>query len=131
MPVGKNVLAEYVKDAGVASGVKGKITSHSTRRGAATTFVSRGGSTEGLMQIGGWHSSKIARGYVETSEQTARENAAILAPPPSGKQPHFEQNHGLVPSGNTTGTYILQNCTGVTMNFMVPQPNPSLDEKEK
>jgi integrase len=42
-----------------------RFASHSLRRGAATTFASKGAPERDIMRQGGWVSEKVARGYME------------------------------------------------------------------
>jgi len=113
MPIGKNSLAKIITEAGISCGVKGRITSHSTRRGAATSFVRHGGSTEGLMHVGGWRSANVARRYVDSSLETSRRTAAVLVAPTDHVPGSLPQTLG----GTTNGTYVLQGCTNCTVNF--------------
>ena len=55
-----------------------KITSHSLRSGAATTYINHGGSREGLKRLGCWKSDSVAEGYIRTTTETSRQAAILL-----------------------------------------------------
>lgn len=80
-PVGKNTfgkvpckIAQYL---GLADATV--YTGHCLRRTSATLHSDAGGSMTGLMQLGGWKSSTVARSYVDDSECSKRENARLVA----------------------------------------------------
>lgn len=51
-----------------AAGIEGGIHPHMTRNGGAVDWKRRGGSTEGLMAIGGWQSLEMVQHYVRAAE---------------------------------------------------------------
>lgn len=68
-PVGHNTLAQFPKKIAGYLNLKSEneFTGHCFRRTAATLFANNGGDVLQLKRLGGWKSSSVAEGYVDSS----------------------------------------------------------------
>lgn len=80
-PYGHNSLSQFPKK--IASFLKlpneNSFTGHCFRRTAATLLINNGGDLTQLKRLGGWKSSTVAEGYIDSSEANQLNTAKIIS----------------------------------------------------
>lgn len=80
-PFGHNAIAQFPKKIAAFLRLKNieTFTGHCFRRTAATLLANSGGDVLQLKRLGGWKSSTVAEGYVDSSSQGQEQIAHILS----------------------------------------------------
>lgn len=129
-PIGINTIGQVPKI--VATFLKlanpEQYTGHCFRRSSASHLAERGGDLITIKQHGGWKSSTVAEGYIETSLKKKIEVAQMFTAASAPSQPSTSSSHFIVDeqtsekeinlhrNTNYQHNELTQNVPGITIN---------------
>jgi integrase len=99
------------------------FTGHAFRRSSASWLADSGADKDTIMRHGGWKSSTVAEGYVETSGENKKRIAGqifsenVANPPAKIARIEKEGSESMTVSGDSLPVLKFENCTGCTINI--------------
>ena len=123
--VGVNIIGKVPVD--IATFLKlenpEEYTGHAFRRSSASWMANNGADKDTIMRHGGWKSSGVAEGYIETSRENKKRIAAqifgenIGNPPAKIAKIEKVASESVTVTSDSLPTLKFENCTSCTINI--------------
>jgi integrase len=126
--VGVNTIGKIPSDIAKFLGLEDfeDYTGHSFRRSSASWLADSGADKDTIMRHGGWKSSAVAEGYVETSVESKKRIAGQILgeqnePLNKVRKITHEANSSMIDITSTSPGVKLENCYSCTINITINQ----------
>jgi integrase len=94
-------------------------TGHSFRRSSASWLADSGADKDTIMRHGGWKSSTVAEGYVETSVESKKRIAEQILGEPPAKRPIVDVSKPTIDVTSSSSGVKLEHCYSCVINITV------------
>lgn len=128
LPVGINTIGKVPSDIAKFLGLEDPAyyTGHSFRRSSASWLADSGADKDTIMRHGGWKSSTVAEGYVETSVESKKRIAGQIlgdqnAPLNKVRKISQEASSSMIDITSSSPGVKLEHCYSCTINITIHQ----------
>ena len=125
-PVGINTIGKVPSDIAKFLGLEdfSDYTGHSFRRSSASWLADSGADKDTIMHYGGWKSSTVAEGYVETSVESKKQIAGQILgeqnePLNKVQKITHESSSFMIDITASTSGVKLEHCYSCTINITI------------